>query len=61
MGLHKANLREADFLEVNVIGSDLREADLSDAKLEGAIYNAQNLWPEGFDPKVAGFMLKDSH
>ena len=40
-------------------GASLYEANLSGADLCGACYNANTLWPEGFDPEAAGAVLVD--
>ena len=40
-------------------GASLYEANLSGADLGGACYNANTLWPEGFDPEAAGARLVD--
>jgi len=38
-------------------GADLREAKLSEAKLFGALYSTDTIWPEGFDPVAAAAVL----
>ena len=40
-------------------GASLYEANLSGADLCGACYNANTLWPEGFDPVATGAVLVD--
>jgi menaquinone-dependent protoporphyrinogen oxidase len=49
-----ANLSGADLSRANLGWANLKDADLSAAKFSKARYNAQTLWPDGFDPEVAG-------
>ena len=73
--LRGANLKKADLSKANLTGAhlkgaDLRKADLrgtnflraelSGTNLETAVYNFLTRWPEGFDPKKAGAILKKS-
>ena len=62
--LRSANLREADLRSANLSWAflnwaDLRSADLREAFLSGAKYNAQTMFPEGFDPKTAGMIKQE--
>ncbi len=41
------------------VGADLRDIDLSEADLSGAVYDADTTWPEGFDPVAAGAVMDD--
>ncbi len=59
--LKKANLKGADLHKANLEGANLTDArleaeggGLTDANLEGATYDENTVWPEGFDPKKAG-------
>ena len=49
-----ANLFGADLSDAGLGGADLRGADLREADLSGAQYDDYTLWPEGFDPGLAG-------
>jgi uncharacterized protein YjbI with pentapeptide repeats len=65
--LRGAILRGAKLNDAVLVAVDLREADLSDAnlagadldqgRLNGAIYTANTIWPDGFDPEGAGALL----
>jgi hypothetical protein len=46
--LANAQLKGASFENMNLSGSDLREANLT-----GASHNDKTRWPEGFDPTPA--------
>ncbi|GHU71762.1 hypothetical protein FACS189413_13910 [Bacteroidia bacterium] len=52
-GFKDANLKGAMFFEAHLEGADLR-ADLGGANLEGAIYNKETRFPEGFKPEEHG-------
>ena len=71
--LSEADLRETDLRSANLRFADLRSADLCSAKLrgtsliganlkganlDGAVYNTSTQWPDNFDPKSAGAVLK---
>jgi uncharacterized protein YjbI with pentapeptide repeats len=65
--LRKADLRHANFREANMEGANLEGANLKgtnfmDAKLTGAKlseaqFNAETIWPAGFDPLTQGAIL----
>jgi hypothetical protein len=73
--LHSAYLDFADLDSAHLSGADLRDADLVVTNLQGAIYSTKTiqdhdpqgnpltleptLWPQGFDPKVAGAKCDD--
>lgn len=57
--LSDANFTDADLAEANLFSADLRGANFNGAKLEkiiltDAIYDANTIWPAGFDPQGAG-------
>ena len=52
--LKQANLRGADLSDAFLFDVNLNGADLTRANLEGALYNENTIWPEGFDPDAAG-------
>jgi hypothetical protein len=54
-----ANLREANLRYADLRGADLEEAILDGVQLQGATYDADTVWPDGFDWKAAGVMLRD--
>lgn len=64
----KANLRQAIFLNAKLNGADFRNADLrgtrfdktdpTGAKWNNALYDEFTIWPENFDPKAAGAILR---
>lgn len=57
-----ANLKGTDFRMNNLgvgaklAGADLRTPSLFDARMEGAFYSADTLFPEGFDPAAHGMI-----
>lgn len=51
--LYEAYLNEADLSDANLTKANLGGADLS-----GAVYNKKTIWPDGFDHKKAGAILK---
>ena len=53
-----ANLFRADLTEANLCGADLTDANLIGADLRGAEYDAQTIFPMGFDPVQAGALRK---
>lgn len=60
--LWDVSLEEADLEGANLQGAELGKATLSFAKLtganlQGAKYNNDTLWPEGFNPIAAGAIL----
>lgn len=57
--LSNAKLIKTNLKNANLIGSKLKSADLTGVKLDGAVYNNTTEWPEGFDPKSHGAVLKD--
>jgi uncharacterized protein YjbI with pentapeptide repeats len=59
VNLRRARLRGADLSSANLVNADLRAANLLEARvdavlLEGASFDEQTLWPEGFDPTARG-------
>jgi hypothetical protein len=52
--LRRANLRRANLGWAKLQGANLEGASLEGAYLEGAEYNADTVWPDGFDWKAAG-------
>ncbi len=51
--------READFSRADVRGANFRGVAASAMpRFRGAIYDEETAWPEGFDPKAAGAILK---
>ena len=61
--MRNTNLKNAKFVQTNLKGADVRNSDLREVHLSGAnfkdsIYNEQTIWPEGFDPKKAGAIVK---
>jgi uncharacterized protein YjbI with pentapeptide repeats len=52
--LSGANLYSADLSEADLGGADLRDANLKGVDLSGATYDEFTLWPDGFDPELAG-------
>ena len=62
--LRKADLSEADlrktFLgKTDLRGANLRTANLDSVLLDGAWYDADTIWPKGFDPEEYGTLLVD--
>jgi len=57
--LREADLSGANLREADLSGADLREASLSEANLERVTYDARTRWPDGFDPKTVGTVLKE--
>lgn len=65
--LADADLNWVDCSDADLTGADLRRArlgwanlsgaKLADARLEGALYNEDTKWPDGFDPIAAGCIL----
>jgi hypothetical protein len=49
-----ALLQGANFQGAALFRADFSEATLTGANLEGAFYDADTLWPEGFDPATTG-------
>lgn len=47
--LEAANLRGADLRKADLRGADLHGADLADVILDGALADAETIWPLGFD------------
>jgi uncharacterized protein YjbI with pentapeptide repeats len=52
--LENTKLNGADLRETDLRGTKFGETDLSGAKLDGARYDTQTVWPEGFDASKAG-------
>ncbi len=50
----EANVFGTDFDGANVCGADFRDSNVHEAKIHGAIYDDETLWPDGFDPVAAG-------
>lgn len=47
---HGTDLSGANLSQSNLCGTDLSQADLSGVSLNGAKYNQDTKWPQGFDP-----------
>jgi uncharacterized protein YjbI with pentapeptide repeats len=56
--LINANLNSANLNGANLSGAILSGANLNGANLNGAIYNVDTLFPENFDPRKAGAIMK---
>lgn len=52
--LSGANLYSADLSEADLSGADLRDTNLKGVDLSDATYDEFTLWPDGFDPELAG-------
>lgn len=52
--LEGAHLRKANLESAQLWGANLRGANLDGAQLQGATYDADTVWPDGFDWKAAG-------
>ncbi|MEG4227111.1 pentapeptide repeat-containing protein [Microcoleus sp. N9_B2] len=59
--LMKANLSNANLSNTNLLNAKLEGANLEGAKLQQALYNAETIFPTGFDPVKAGACLIDSN
>jgi uncharacterized protein YjbI with pentapeptide repeats len=55
--LYRANLARTILRGANLRSANLRSANLSGANLRGARYNAETIWPDGFDPEASGAVL----
>jgi len=55
--LMKANLSNANLSNTNLLKANLEGANLEGAKLQQALYNAETIFPRGFDPVKAGAYL----
>lgn len=55
---HNAKLNGADFRNADLCGARFDKTDVSGAKLTNAVYDADTLWPEGFDPQQVGAVFK---
>ena len=55
--LMKADLSNANLSNTNLLMANLEGANLEGAKLQQALYNAQTVFPRGFDPVKAGACL----
>jgi uncharacterized protein YjbI with pentapeptide repeats len=55
--LFGVNLARANLTEASLFDADLSEANLSGTILKHARYNANTIWPVGFDPKAHGAVL----
>ncbi|MEG4294182.1 pentapeptide repeat-containing protein [Microcoleus sp. C2C3] len=55
--LMKADLSNANLSNTNLLKANLEGADLEGAKLQQALYNAETIFPRGFDPVKAGACL----
>ena len=56
--LTHADFTNANFTEAKVEGADLRGVNLDTATFTNAVADGTTKWPEGFDPKAAGVILK---
>ena len=53
--LHGADLRAADLSFADLRGADLSKGSLTDGYLEGAVWNDNTVFPEGFEiPEKSG-------
>jgi Pentapeptide repeats (8 copies) len=52
--LKGADLKKANLESAQLWGTNLRGANLDGAQLQGATYDADTVWPDGFDWKAAG-------
>jgi len=59
--LMKANLSNANLSNTNLLKANLEGANLEGAKVQQALYNAETIFPRGFDPVKAGACLIDSN
>jgi len=51
----EANLSSADLSKANLSGADLSKVSLTDVYLEGAVWNDNTVFPEGFEiPEKSG-------
>jgi uncharacterized protein YjbI with pentapeptide repeats len=57
--LRRAKLQEANLREANLRGANLTKATLHNAAFTGAKADGDTIWPEGFDPVVAGVIFED--
>jgi uncharacterized protein YjbI with pentapeptide repeats len=48
--LNYAKLRDADLTGADISGANLQNATISNTKLQGALYNAETVFPANFDP-----------
>jgi hypothetical protein len=55
--LSEADLTGADLRSALLEGADFSNARLTDAQLDGAIYDEDTRWPQGFDPQQHGASL----
>lgn len=60
VNLRGARLRSSGLQRAILLDADLRDADLSGADLSWARADAGTRWPEGFDWKASGVVLKDN-
>lgn len=61
--LNDADLRDADLRGADLSGADIREtnftnANIDDAIFNGAKYDKDTTWPDGFNPEVAGAQIE---
>ena len=52
--LSDANLGKTALSQARLQGANLSGCDLHSTILDGAIFNQQTRWPEGFDPIATG-------
>jgi hypothetical protein len=57
--LQAALLYRANLAEARLQGADLSGATLTDAHMEGAQCNSETVWPDQFDWRAAGVILKE--
>jgi len=55
--LRHARLERTDLRQAWLVGADLSETDLSSCLLEGALFDENTQWPEGFQSHAAGAYL----
>ena len=58
--LSYADLRKTFLGKTDLRGANLRTANLESVLLEGAWYDHNTMWPEGFDPEAWGAVLVDN-
>ena len=56
--LFGAHLTKASLVGANLTGANLTGANLTGANLSGAMADEATIWPEGFDPVVAGVIFE---
>ncbi len=52
-----AHMKGANLTRADLRGANFSNADMEDVILAGAKYNCETIWPESFDPTLAGAIL----